>query len=165
MKALRSVQNVILQIMKVLCIISFVIMILLVGAQVIVRFVIKNAFDMSWSEELVRYILCWSTFLGTTVLYESHGHVWVENLVNSVPRAIRTILLVVSYLVQILFFVTVLYGSIQYLPVVAKQTSNVMHIRLDLVYIVIPITAAVCLLFCIRDLILFIKGKGDVKNG
>jgi TRAP-type C4-dicarboxylate transport system permease small subunit len=140
-------------------------MTLLVGAQVLVRFITKNAIDMSWSEEATRFLLCYMVFFGTVLVYESHGHVWVSNLVDAVPNVVRKIMLTLSYLVQLFFCGAVFLGSAQYMPIVATQYSNVLHIPLNYLYAIIPVTIAFILAFCIRDLILMLMGKGDLKNG
>lgn len=165
MKALNTAQKWLIRIMFVFCVLVFAVMILLVGLQVVMRFIAHNAVDMSWTEELVRVLLCWMTFFGTVLVYEEHGHVWVANLVDAVPTAARKLMLLLSYLIQIVFLVAVLLGATEYLPTVATQTTPVMHIPLPLTYVVIPITAAVTLLFCVRDMILMLQGKGDLKNG
>lgn len=154
-----------IRIMGAICIILFASMVLLVGAQVIVRFIARNAVDMSWSEEANRYLLCWMTFFGTVLVYETRGHVWVSNLVDAVPKAVRKLMLLVSYLVQLAFFAAVLLGATEYLPTVATQTSAVLHLPLDLVYIVIPITAVCTAIFCVRDMVLLIMDKEGTENG
>lgn len=164
MKALETAQKWFIRVMAATCIILFAAMVLLVGAQVVVRFIARNAVDMSWSEEANRYLLCWMTFFGAVLVYEARGHVWVANLVDAVPKTIRKIMLFISYLVQLAFFAAVLVGAAEYLPTVAAQTSAVLHVPLHLVYIVVPITAVCTAVFCVRDMVLMLADKEDTNG-
>lgn len=165
MELIRTIEKWFVRIIELCCIIIFAVMTLLVGIQVVMRFIGKNAYDMSWSEEAVRFLLCYMVFLGGVLLYESHGHVWVTNLVDAVPASARKIMLFISYIIQVAFFVAILVGSASYLPTVAMQKSNVLHLPLNYVYAIIPATAVLSLVFCIRDAVLLVLGKGDLKNG
>jgi len=159
MSVFQSIEKGFLAVVKALLVIDFCAMILIVGAQVIVRFVAANAINMSGAEELTRFLLCYLTFLGATVLYESHGHVWVANLVDAVPKPVRRVLMIFSYIVQFAFFIIVLIGTKQIFPIVATQSSSVLHIPINIVYVGIPFMAVCCLVFCIRDFIYIFQGK------
>lgn len=159
--SIKKVLDIVIKVIEWACMISFGVMIILVGLQVVMRFVAKNAFDMSWSEEAVRFLLCWMVFLGAVIIYESHGHVWVANLVDFVPKPVRRGMLFISYVIQICFFISIFVGTAIYFPVISTQYSNMLHIPLTIVYCVIPITGAVSLIFCIRDLIGIVTGKAD----
>ena len=148
-----------LAVVKALLSIDFIIMILLVGGQVLVRFVAANAINTSGWEELTRFLLCYLTFLGAVVLYESHGHVWVANLVDAVPKPVRRIILILSYIVQFAFFVIILIGTKDIMPSLKTQSSSVLHIPFNIVYIGIPFMAVCCMVFCIRDFIYILQGK------
>lgn len=163
MRLLNTMQKIILRIMQIFCIFSFSAVTLLVCAQVFVRFALANVIDMSWSEELIRYLLCWLTFFGTAILYEQHGHIWVTNLVDAAPGSVKRLLLLISYLIQMVFFAAILIGTTQYLPTVATQTSAVLHIPLQYVYMIIPIVAVCTMAFCIRDIVLLMQGRGDLS--
>ena len=164
MKVFNNCEKWLIKIIQIICIIFFAAMVILVGLQVFMRFVAKNAVDMSWSEEAVRFLLCWMTFLGCVVLFENHGHVWVANLVDSVPKPVRRILLIAAHIVEIAFVAMIFVGTNKFMPIVATQKSNVLHIPMNYVYIIIPITAALIGIFAVRDLILLIIGKGEVEK-
>ena len=165
MELFRTIEKWFVKIIELCCMVIFAVMILLVGAQVVMRFIAQNASDMSWSEEAVRFLLCYMVFFGALLLYESQGHVWVTNLVDAVPAPIRKLMLFISYIVQAAFFIAILVGAMSYLPTVAMQKSNVLHLPLHYVYAVVPITAAFSLVFCIRDAVCLLLGKGDLNHG
>lgn len=160
MKIINTMETWFRRIVEVLLAILFIGMIVLVAAQVVGRFINVS---MAWGEELSRYFMVYSIFFGMTLLYEEHGHVWVANLVNAVPPILRKLMLIVSYIIQVVFFIAVFYGTSQLFPTVAMRTSNVNHIPLNLVYICVPISAAFMLVFCIRDLVNIIVGGGEAN--
>ena len=164
MQFMKKLERWFVRIVEILLIVIFCAMILIVGAQVVIRFVAANAINMSGTEEITRFLLCYLTFLGTTLLYEEKGHVWVANLVDAVPAPVRRILLILSYAVQLAFFISIFVGAGKIFPVLATQKSNVTHIPLNIVYVGIPLMAAFCLIFCIRDIILIIMGKEAAKG-
>ena len=164
MQLLKKLERWFVRIVEILLIVIFSAMILIVGAQVIIRFVAANAINMSGTEEITRFLLCYLTFLGPTLLYEEKGHVWVANLVDAVPKPARRILLLLSYLVQFAFFISIFIGAAKIFPVLATQKSNVTHIPLNVIYVGIPLMAAFCLVFCVRDFILIAMGKEE-QNG
>ena len=164
MQFLKKLERWFVRIVEILLIVIFSAMILIVGAQVIIRFVAANAINMSGTEEITRFLLCYLTFLGTTLLYEEKGHVWVANLVDSVPAPLRKVMLLLSYIVQFAFFVSLFIGAKKIFPVLATQKSNVTHIPLNIVYIGIPLMAAFCIVFCVRDFIMIAMGKEE-QNG
>ena len=164
MHIFKTVEKWFVNIVECLLIIIFIAMILIVAAQVVVRFIAANAMNMSGAEEITRFLLCYQTFLGTTLLYEKKGHVWVANLVDAVPAGVRRILLVMSYIIQAGFFVSIFIGSSKIFPVLATQKSNVNHIPMNLIYIGIPAMAVICLIFCIRDFVQIVLGKEGAQN-
>jgi TRAP-type C4-dicarboxylate transport system permease small subunit len=158
----KTIENIFVKLVQFLLFLIFAVMTILVLAQVAVRFIGSNAINMAWSEELTRYLLCYLTFFGSAYLYEQRGHVAVTNLVNAVPAAAKRIMLILSYIVQLAFFIAIFVGSSTFLPVVATQYSSVMHIPMNIVYIGIPVTGACCLVFCIRDIVKLLQGSEDI---
>lgn len=159
MSLFEKLENGFVKVIQALLVIDFCAMVLIVGAQVIIRFVAANAINMSGAEELTRIFLCYLTFLGATLLYESRGHVWVANLVDAVPGPVRKILLLLSYVVQLAFFIIIFVGSSKIFPVVGTQSTSVLHVPMRVCYIGIPFMAVCCLVFCIRDIVRIFKGQ------
>ena len=139
--------------------VSFLTMIVLVTAQVFSRFFLD--YSMAWSEEISRYLLVWTVFFGTLLLYEEHGHVWIANFVNALPRSPQKIVLLISYLIQFAFFVVVLWGSYLYLPTAQLRRSPVNLLPMHLVYMCVPMAAFCMGIFCIRDIVLLFAGRDE----
>ncbi|TGE39260.1 TRAP transporter small permease [Desulfosporosinus fructosivorans] len=159
MKLLSSLEKWFNKTLSALMAIMFLVMILLVTAQVFSRFFLDTS--MAWSEEISRYLLVWTVFFGTTMVYQEHGHVWVANVVDAVPPTARKIILFISYLIQFVFFAAVLWGTYIYYPTAAMRTSPVNLLPLPLVYLCVPIAAFCMEMFCIRDIVKLFTGRHE----
>jgi len=157
MQLIKSLGKWFNKIISALLAVFFVTMIVLVTAQVLSRFFLGNS--MAWSEEITRYLLVWTVLFGTILVYEEHGHVWVANLVDALPRTPKKIVLLISYLIQFVFFVAVLWGSYIYLPTAQLRTSPVNLLPMHLVYMCVPIAAFIMEIYCIRDIIKLLTGR------
>lgn len=76
------------------------VMTILIFIQVVCRFCFKNS--LSWSEELARYILVWSTFLGASLGIKKGAHIGVEAFKLILPKNVK---IVVEYIGIILCFI------------------------------------------------------------
>lgn len=164
LKLLNGCEKFFKTVIEVFLAIVFAAMIILVAVQVVCRYLLPT--PLAWTEELVRVLMAYVVFLGTTVVYEAHSHVCVDNLVNAAPAALRRIMLLLSYLVQFTFCMLLLIGSIKFLPVIAMRASNVLfNISLKWFYMCAPISAVFTVVFVIRDFILeVILGKELSKD-
>ncbi len=164
LKFLSSCEKCFKIVIEVFLAIVFAAMILLVAVQVVCRYLLPT--PLAWTEELVRVLMAYVVFLGTTVVYEARGHVCVDNLVNAVPKAPRRIMLLFSYLVQFAFCALMLVGSVKFLPVISMRASNVLfNISLKWFYMCAPISAVFTVVFVIRDFILeVVLGKELNEN-
>ena len=159
MKPLSSLEKWFNKMLSALMAIMFIVMILLVTAQVFSRFFMNTS--MAWSEEVSRILLVWTVFFGTMLVYQERGHVWVANLVDAVPPTARKIILFFSYIIQFVFFAAVLWGSYIYYPTAAMRTTPVNLLSLTLIYSCVPITAFCMEIFCIRDMVKLFTGRHE----
>lgn len=157
MQLIKSLGKWFNMIISTLLVVSFLTMIVLVTAQVFSRYCL--GYSMAWGEEISRYLLVWTVFFGTILVYEEHGHVWIANLVDALPRIPQKIVLLISYLIQFVFFMAVLWGSYIYLPTAQLRTSPVNLLPMNLVYMCVPIAAFCMEIFCIRDIVKLFAGR------
>lgn len=140
----------------------------LLGAMVVVTFVqiICRVFftALSWSEELARYLLVWSTFIGAGCVYKAGGHISVEVVQNLFPPTVRKAFRIfVHILCGILFAIAVVYG-IKYMGMVGTQKSAALHIPMKYMYAAIPVGCGIMMVHAIA-LITHILGEKEVEKG
>lgn len=115
-------------------------MIVLITAQVIFR-VFFTA--LSWSEELSRYLLVWSSFIGTSVAFKKGAHIAVTFAVDMLPGKIQKLVQSLSCILMALFFGITIWYSIFLFNVQVFQVSPAMGLKMRYIYMIIPIAFSV----------------------
>ncbi|HZK86271.1 MAG TPA: TRAP transporter small permease [Desulfosporosinus sp.] len=105
--------------------------------QVIFRYVFHAA--LPWSEELARYLMVWSTFLGASLGIRRRALIGMEVLVKALPKLATRITLELVTVFQIIFLAVVLFYSIKMTMVANSQVSAAMLIPMSWAYVGIPI--------------------------
>lgn len=115
-------------------------MIVLISAQIVFR-VFFTA--LSWSEELSRYLLVWSSFIGATVAFKKGAHIAVTFVVDLLPAHIQKLVQTLSCVLMATFFGITIWYSIYLFNVQIYQVSPAMGIKMRYIYMIIPISFSV----------------------
>lgn len=146
--------------------ICIVIAVALLGAMVIVTFVqiICRVFftALSWSEELARYLLVWSTLIGAGCVYKAGGHISVLIVQDLFPPAVRKAFKVLVHILCAVFFAIVVYYGIKYMGMVGTQKSAALHVPMKYMYLSIPLGCGIMLVHAISLIAEEISGKTDM---
>lgn len=95
---------------KVLIGILLTLMILIMGVQVVSRYVLKSS--LSWSEELTRYLFIWSGFLSLPYTIRAGIALKIDQFYNMLPSGFRKLLNFINHVLMIVFFAFMAYNSI-----------------------------------------------------
>ena len=109
--------------------------------------VVRRPFGGSfvWYDEFVGYLLVWLTFLGAVLARSYRQHIGIENLLERVGSSTRRWLELVNHALMILVHLVLLgYGSQMVLRFLSERAITV-DIPLGLVYLIIPLSAALML--------------------
>ena len=119
-------------------------------AQVLLRYVFGGALD--WSVELARYLFLWFCFLGFSITLRRGGHVSVRFIVDLFPLWVQRMLLIISDISIFIFlgFITVEGGLLTH--IIKNNISPVMQISMGYVYIVIPISGILLIIYLLRTI-------------
>lgn len=146
---------------------AFAVMTLSIFLQVLVRFVftaMEIRMSVPWTEELARYLMIWSVFIGGAVAVRTDKLIALEVLIHSLPARLGKILKTGAHLLTMVFFGYLLYLGLEFaLNQGGRQTSPVMGIPMLAVYLSMPIGA---LLGALNLLTLFIEvylKKSDIR--
>ena len=117
-------------------------MVIITGAQIICRTWFTA---LSWSDEVTRYLLIWSTFLGATVVYRHNGHISVTLLQDALkPRAAKALRVLVHAICFALFAVLLYYSTLYCMKL--KKTATAMPIKMKYVYSCIPVSMGIMMI-------------------
>ena len=156
MKVIHDIDKVINKILRFIVIIMLSVMSVVVFAQVLFRIV---HLSIPWSEELSKYLLIWSTFLGAAICIRKGSLVGLEFLKNSMSEEKQKILQTILNLIvcaMLLFLINVGFWAVRR---VWFQITPVLKLSMGLMYAAIPIGSVFMLINQILVTIYLWKGE------
>lgn len=138
-KILTPVSDVLDKVCSLLIVLMLGAMVIITGTQIICRTWFTA---LSWSDEVTRYLLIWSTFLGATVVYRHNGHISVTLLQDAVgPKAAKALRVAVHVICFVLFAVLLYYSTFYCMRL--RKTATAMPIKMKYIYACIPVSMAI----------------------
>jgi C4-dicarboxylate transporter DctQ subunit len=103
-------------------------------------------YTLAWSEELVRIVIIYSTFLGASLAVKQRAMIRIDAVVQLFPGLKKGLTFYTNLLMLAFAVVMVVYGfKITQLQYMTHQKTIIMQIPLVIVYAVMPVTG--CLVF------------------
>jgi len=143
-----------LTVLKVFTIVLFILLSLLVSANVFVRFV--PVVSLHWFDEILELLYAYLIFYGAAALWITREHFsvgdWISGRILKGSRTKRLYRAVLEVLVLI-FAVVFFYYSLQ-LTILARDVTNVFAIPKRVLYSCMPVASAIMILYSIRNIAL-----------
>jgi TRAP-type transport system small permease protein len=155
MEIIHGIDKVINKILRFIVIIMLSVMSVVVFAQVLFRIV---HLSIPWSEELSKYLLIWSTFLGAAICIRKGSQVGLEFLKNSLSEEKQKLLQTILNLIvcaMLLFLISVGFWAVRR---VWFQITPVLKLSMGLMYAAIPVGSVFMLINQILVTIYLWKG-------
>lgn len=130
----RTVMNYLL---SRLCALLLSAMTLLVLYQVFTRYVLND--PASFTEELVRYLLIWTGFIGAAYAFSTREHMALLFARDKLPEAIRHKVIIGVDVLILVVAVFIIYGGLELAISARKEFSALLGIPRSLVYAMAPI--------------------------
>ena len=121
----------------------------LVGVQIAGRFLF--GYSIFWSDELARFLLVWSAFLGMSVGVRRGAHPAVDSLVRRLPPTVARVVLGVSVAGSLVFFLVMVGHGSFLVERTWLQRSPSLGLRMGVPYLAVPLTG---LLMCLHTVAL-----------
>ena len=142
-----------------------VLIVFMIGAMVIIttaQFIFRTWFTaLTWSDEVTRYLLIWSTFIGATCVYRHGGNIAITFIQEAFPdKVTKALKVLVHVLCMVLFLVLCWYGC-QYVTKLNK-TATTLPIKMKYIFICIPVSMAIC---AYHALVLAIRQASEKTEG
>ena len=114
--------------------------------QVVFRYVIEGS--LPWSEELLRFLFVWTTFLGAGIGVRKGAHLGLTIIVNNLPPKLKKFVVFVNYLICIVFsaIIGMLGLSIVSMQAEFNVRSSAMVIPMYWISLAIPVSFALIIL-------------------
>ena len=159
-KILDPVSDALDKVCSVLIVIMLGLMVVITTAQIICRTWFTA---LSWSDEVTRYLLIWSTFLGASVVYRHSGHISVTILQEKVPAGVGKAMRIAVHAICLALFAVMLYYSARYCGKLNK-TATALPIKMKYIYLCIPVSMGVMMVHALTMMVHEILGEREVKG-
>ena len=141
MKVLDKISEALDKICGALIVLMVAAMVVITTAQIVCRTWFTA---LAWSDEVTRYLLIWSTFIGSTCVYRHSGNINITLVQDLLPaKAQKAMKILVHVICFVLFAVLLKYG-IQYCQNL-KKTATAMPIKMKYIFICIPVSMGICM--------------------
>ncbi len=145
-KALQYGDRVVLSILKIITIICFILLTILISANVFVRFV--PVASLHWFDEIIELLYAYLVFYGSAAIWITREHFsvgpWIEAKIIKNDRS-RHVFRMVLELLSLVFVCILFYYSLR-LTVIANDVTNVFAIPKRILYSCLPISAIIMVL-------------------
>lgn len=137
MNVFRKIDFVISKIEKYTACGMLVIIVLIGAAQIFFRFVLKSS--LIWSEELMRYMFVWLSFLTASIAVREHKHISVDFVTSFIPAKINRIFYLVSRVAILVYFYFMIPAGFELCAKTATNRSTILPITWNFVYAALPV--------------------------
>jgi TRAP-type C4-dicarboxylate transport system permease small subunit len=119
--------------------------------------------SIPWTEEISRYLMIWTSFLGLGVAYRKRELIAVKLLTDLLPKKMFRIALFVSDILCSIFLVVVVYYGVKLCVQNSDQVSAAARIPTSIVYAAIPVGGVIYLFFSLESILDFFRGRKRVQ--
>jgi C4-dicarboxylate transporter DctQ subunit len=137
-KMFKTVDNVVSQIEEWTLFIMVIVALLSLFANVVLRYGFN--YTLAWSEELVRIVIIYSTFVGASVAVKQRAMIRIDAVVQIFPKLKPGLTVYTSLLMLFFAGMMVYYGyQMTHLQYITHQKTIIMQIPLVIVYAIMPV--------------------------
>ena len=150
-------------VLRWLCIVCMFVLVVLVSALVLVRFV--PFVSLGWSDEIVELAFAWMVFMATAVIWRSNEHITIDIIPQALAgtRAGRVLDVIASLLT--LGFLAVFTWQGWFFTLQARgNTSPMLTMPRPLWYVVIPMSGLVMIAYSVRHILRAIRPPHPVEK-
>lgn len=135
-------------------------MVLTVTWQVFSRFILQA--PSSYTEELARFLLIWIGVLGSSYALRTKSHLGIDLIAQKANQKRKDTINLIVYTIIILFsFFVMVIGGIYLvdLTLSLNQISAALGIKMGYVYLVLPLSGALMIIYALNFIITIVGGK------
>ena len=164
MNSLAFVDRLVLNALKVVTIVSFVLLTILITANVIVRFF--PVVSLHWFDEIIELLYAYLVFYGAAALWILQGHIsvgdWIEKSIGN--PSLRHLYRMFIELMVLAFAAVFFYYSLR-LTILALDVTNVFAIPKRVLYSCMPVAGALMVIYSLRNIAVEIIRIGKPTEG
>jgi TRAP-type C4-dicarboxylate transport system permease small subunit len=146
LKPIRWIENAI-------AVISMTTVSVLIFAQVVSRYGFN--YTPIWSEELSRFLIVWSIFIGVAIGVRKNQHIGVDALIRFLPHKLKTASEVLLNLIGVVVIGVLIFNSIEFIQhtMEFEQLSPAMRLPMYIPYIAMPVGLSLSVVHFIHNIV------------
>lgn len=146
---------------EVLLVLLLISMTLVLGVQIIARYVFQNS--LTWSEELVRYLFIWSAFLGVPYCINKGASLKVVQFIDYLPAKLKNIVLMIDRVLMVVFFAAIFVFGLLVVKnsFLNGQRSPALGLPMYIVYLSVVVGSGLAIIRVIENIVLCLKNKDE----
>lgn len=148
---LTRVEDALFRVVNVVVIVLVLSMTFLLFISVSSRYLLR--YSIHWVDAYSRYSLIWITLLGTAIALRNGTHVGIPTLVEALPPKLRFIVEKFDVVAVLAYSVMMFYFGGRLIPLARRRMIPEMGFSISVIYVMIPVAAALMILVSIRLLI------------
>lgn len=117
---------------------------LLVFIQVVCRYLFN--YSISWSEEVLRLMIVWFIFTGSSLAVSEGSHVSMDIIDNMLNGKIKRVFTILTYIISAIFCFLIFYGSIGMISSAIKSNSMATSLPMPLYIPYLSVTVGMFLM-------------------
>jgi TRAP-type C4-dicarboxylate transport system permease small subunit len=145
--------------LKYALILLVIILTVSVFLQVLIRFVFK--YPLPWTEEVSRIAFVYSIFVGATIAVREKTHLNVDVLLVILPKKVARAVTVFGSLLVAIFLGFVTWEGVVFVQATGVQMTPVMQIPFRYLYLILPVSGALMLLYLVLGMVDYLHKKGE----
>jgi TRAP-type C4-dicarboxylate transport system permease small subunit len=114
--------------------------------------------SLGWTEEAARYLQVWMTFIGATIAVKRWSHFQLLIVNDSIPGAWRRATRIFALSIVMALAGVMIVNGVEITDISWTQTSPIMSWNFGYLYLVVPVSGALMLVFAIRHLVDALRG-------
>jgi TRAP-type C4-dicarboxylate transport system permease small subunit len=158
MSTLRWIDKVVLNVLKAITITGFILLTVLISANVFVRFF--PIVSLHWFDEIIELLYAYMVFYGASALWITKDHIsvgdWISGTIVKNERLKHVYGVIVEVLV--LIFVLIFFFYSLQLTERALDVTNVFAIPKKILYSCMPVSGAIMIIYSIRNIMVELIG-------
>ncbi len=162
MKQLKKLAACLQKILNAVSVTLMILMVIIMFSQVMLRITVSSS--LIWSEEALRFMFIWMVFLGvaTAIYYNDLSR--FELLQEKLGPLGRNILFTLIYLISAMVLYFAAIGALPLIKRQMNQLATALPVKMGVIYMVIPVSAAIGLFYIILHVILMWTGQSDLTR-
>jgi TRAP-type transport system small permease protein len=133
-------------------------MVILVSYQVFQRYVLH--YTPPWSEELSVYLMIWFGIVGIAVGVRRNAHMALHFFADLMPLKVQSVLTYVRYCLILIYSAFLTVEGLKMVDLTMSQRSPAMGLPVGLVYLALPVSTVLIIIFTLEAAVKGIRKKG-----